>query len=90
MRTAAMSYRVEFSKAADRVFCKLPKSVQLQLQADINQLAQEPRPAGCKKLVGATNKWRVRSGNYRIIYEIHDAVLLVLIVDVGHRKDIYN
>ena len=90
MRTAAMKYRIEFTKAASRAFCKLEKAVQIQLQMDINQLASQPRPPGCKKLKGSHEMWRIRSGNYRVIYEIHDNKLVVLVVDVGHRKDIYN
>jgi len=90
MRPAAMTYRVEFTKAADRAFSKLTKSVQVQLQADIQKLADTPRPSGCKKLKGTANRWRIRSGDYRVVYEIHDGVLLVLIVDLGHRSDIYN
>ena len=90
MRPAAMIYRVEFTKAADRAFCKQTKSVQAQLQKDIRRLTSDPRPSGCKKLKGAANRWRIRSGDYRLVYEIHDGVLLVLIVDVGHRSDIYN
>lgn len=85
-----MTYRVEFSKAAARAFSKLTQVVQKQLQSEINALALQPREAGCKKLKGSTNRWRVRSGDYRIIYEIHDGILLVLIVAVGHRRDIYN
>jgi mRNA interferase RelE/StbE len=85
-----MTYRVEFTKAADRAFCKLEKSVQAQLQKEIRLLAAEPRPSKCKKLKGAANRWRIRSGNYRMVYEVHDGVLLILILDVGHRKDIYN
>jgi mRNA interferase RelE/StbE len=90
MRTAAMKYRIEFTKAAGRAFCNLEKAVQIQLQTDINQLASQPRPPGCKKLKGSPEMWRIRSGNYRVIYEIHDNKLVVLVVDVGHRKDIYN
>jgi mRNA interferase RelE/StbE len=85
-----MSYRVEFTKSAERTFCKLEKAVQIQLQAEINLLSNQPRPPGCKKLKGSSGLWRIRSGNYRIIYEIHDGRLVVLVVDVGHRKDIYN
>lgn len=90
MRSAAMKYCVEFTKVADRAFCKLEKAVQIQLQADINHLRSQPMPLGCKKLKGSSGRWRIRSGSFRIIYEIHDGRLVVLVVDVGHRKDIYN
>jgi mRNA interferase RelE/StbE len=61
-----------------------------RVQAAIELLAEHPRPSGAKKLVGGDSEWRVRTGDYRIIYEIHDDVLLVLVVAVGHRRDIYQ
>lgn len=85
-----MSYRVEFTKWAEKAFSKLPKQVQKQLQADINQLAELPRPPGCLKMKGRQDLWRVRSGDYRVIYQIRDNVLVVVIVDIGHRSSIYN
>ena len=85
-----MSYRIEFTTAAARAFSKLTKQVQKQLQSEINQLADNPRSHGCKKLKGPSNRWRVRSGDYRVVYEVHDGILLVLIVDVRHRSSIYN
>ena len=56
----------------------------------VELLARQPRPAGAKKLVGGRGEWRVRTGDYRIIYEIDDGVLLVLVLAVGHRRDIYR
>lgn len=53
-------------------------------------LAQEPRPSGAKKLVGGEGEWRVRTGDYRIVYVINDDVLLVLVVAVDHRREIYQ
>jgi len=60
------------------------------VQAAIELLADQPRPSGARKLVGGDGEWRVRTGDYRIVYEIHDDVLLVLLVAVGHRRDIYH
>lgn len=58
--------------------------------AAIEALAENPRPPSCKKLVGQDG-WRIRVANtYRVIYEIHDRVLLVTVVDVGHRREIYR
>ncbi|MCU1330961.1 MAG: addiction module toxin, RelE/StbE [Bryobacterales bacterium] len=56
----------------------------------IELLADTPRPPGAKKLAGSTNDWRVRTGDYRIIYEIQDAQLIILVVALGHRRDIYR
>jgi len=62
---------------------------ELRIQAALELLAQQPRPAGATKLAGGNHEWRVRTGDYRIIYEIHDQVLLVLVLAVGHRRDSY-
>ena len=85
-----MAYTLEFEKAAIRSLKKLTPQVAEQVEQDIRQLCQQPRPPGCIKLKGNPNLWRVRSGSYRIIYQIQDSRLIVLIVDVGHRSDIYN
>lgn len=58
--------------------------------ACITALEQDPRPSGCKKLRGATNTYRIRSGDYRVVYTIEDAELLVLVVRVGHRREVYR
>ena len=56
----------------------------------IQALGENPRPQGCEKLSGRIDRYRVREGNYRIVYAIHDDILLVDIVKVGHRKDVYR
>lgn len=85
-----MTYRVEVAAAAVRQLRKLDRAAQRRVQAAIELLAAEPRPNGAKKLVGGDGEWRVRTGDYRIVYEIHDNVLLVLVVAVGHRREIYD
>ncbi len=85
-----MTYRVEVAAAAARQLRKLDRSAQRRVQAAIELLADEPRPSGAKKLVGGNGEWRVRTGDYRIVYEIHDNVLVVLVIAVGHRRGIYN
>lgn len=85
-----MSYRIDVAPAAVRQLRKLERSAQRRVQAAIELLAGEPRPSGAKKLVGGDGEWRVRTGDYRIVYEIHDGVLLVLVIAVGHRRDIYR
>ena len=69
---------------------KLDGPALLRVQAVVELLARQPRPAGAKKLVGGRGEWRVRTGDYRIIYEIDDGVLLVLVLAIGHRRDIYR
>ena len=85
-----MTYRVEVAAAAVRQLRKLDRAAQRRVQGAIELLAAEPRPNGATKLVGGDGEWRVRTGDYRIVYEIHDNVLLVLVVAVGHRREIYD
>lgn len=85
-----MTYRIELAPAALRQIRKLDKPARLRIQAAIELLADNPRPHGAKKLVGGKGEWRVRTGNYRAIYEIDDGVLMVLVLAAGHRREIYR
>ena len=82
--------QVEVAPAAVRQLRKLDPPARRRVQAAIELLADQPRPSGAKKLVGGEGEWRVRTGDYRIVYEVHDDVLVVLVVAVGHRRDIYE
>jgi mRNA interferase RelE/StbE len=68
---------------------RIAKPYQDRLAVAIRCLADDPRPHGVKKLSGK-NAWRIRVGDYRIIYEIKDSCLMILVVDIGHRNDIYR
>ena len=85
-----MSYRIDVAPAAARQLRKLDHQARRRVQAAIELLAQEPCPAGAKKLDGGAGEWRVRTGDYRIVYEIEDQVLLILVVAVRHRREIYR
>ncbi|MEH2170320.1 MAG: type II toxin-antitoxin system RelE/ParE family toxin [Nostoc sp.] len=85
-----MSYEVKFSKVAKKQFRKLPLDVQQRIQTKINDLAIEPRPNGVKKLQGDDTSYRVRVGDYRVVYEVDDDVLIVTVIKVGHRSEIYK
>ena len=85
-----MTYRIEVSPAALRTLRKLDRHALVRVQAAIELLADNPRPPGARKLVGGDGEWRVRTGDYRIVYEIHDRVLRVLVLSVGHRRDVYR
>lgn len=78
-----MTYRVDIAPAALRQLRKLPPAARRRIQAAVELLSQEPRPKGAKKLVGGDGEWRVRTGDYRIVYEVHDQVLVVLVVAVA-------
>ncbi len=84
-----MPYTVEVAPAAEREFRRLPRQVQLLLASRIDGLAKNPRPHGVKKLEGTTNRYRIRQGDYRIIYEICDQPSFVIILNVRNRKDAY-
>ena len=83
-----MTFAVEVAPPALRQFRKLDPPARRRVQAAIELLAEQPRPNSATRLVGGEGEWRVRTGDYRIVYEIHDAVLLILVVAVGHRRDI--
>lgn len=85
-----MSYKVTIKKSAQKEIKALPKNVIKRVLNKIKQLAEEPRPSGCRKIVGTENTWRIRVGNYRIIYNVFDEILLIEVIAVKHRKDAYN
>ena len=85
-----MAYRIEFKPSAAKEFSQLPKNIQKRITAKVNTLADNPRPRGVEKLEGRENRYRIRVGDYRVIYEIHDEVLLVLVVRIGHRREVYR
>lgn len=84
------TYRLELSPSVARQLRKLEPSARRRVQAAIELLGAEPRPQGAKKLVGGDGEWRVRTGDYRIVYEIHDGVMTILVLAVGHRSSIYR
>jgi mRNA interferase RelE/StbE len=84
------SYEGLLSKTARKQLSTLPLFIHNKIIEDISGLSKTPRPAGCKKLKGLKNAWRIRVGDYRVIYEIEDKVLRILIIVIGHRRDIYE
>lgn len=85
-----MPYAIEVAPAAARQLKALPPPVQTQIIRRIEKLEAEPRPPGVEKIKGADNLYRVRSGNYRVLYAIQDRDLIILVVKIGDRKDIYR
>lgn len=84
------SYRVEIEAEAWDALMKLPTREMEKIVAVIEKLEIEPRPSGVVKLVGEDISYRVRSGNYRVVYDLFDDVLLVLVVKVAKRGDVYK
>jgi mRNA interferase RelE/StbE len=85
-----VAYRVVVEDGAARAIRKLGRDAQRQVVAKLERLADNPRPPGSKKLEGTEDLHRVRVGDYRIVYRIEDQVLLVLVVRVAHRSDVYR
>ena len=85
-----MNYVINLTPAAARQLRKFDPPTRRRLQAVIELLADQPRPPAATRLVGGAGEWRVRTGDYRVIYEIHDAELLVLVLRMAHRREIYN
>jgi mRNA interferase RelE/StbE len=85
-----MAYAVAFSPSAEREFRKLARQIQRNFRPRIDALANQPRPTGAKKLKGRDDLWRIRVGDYRIVYEVQDRILVVLVVRVAHRREVYR
>jgi mRNA interferase RelE/StbE len=83
------SYSLEVKRSAAKEIADLPKSDCQRVVAKIQLLAGDPRPHGCEKLSGA-EKYRIRQGNYRILYEVDDSTKRVIIVKIGNRKEVYR
>ena len=85
-----MAYRVVIKASAIKEIAALPKRERRRVISAIEALADDPRPEGTRKLTGAEDAYRVRVGDYRIVYLIRDDVLTVFVVRVRHRRDVYR
>jgi mRNA interferase RelE/StbE len=83
------AYNIYFKDSVRKDLESVPKNDLLRIMERIASLAEDPRPIGCEKLSGQ-EKYRVRQGNYRIIYSIQDTELTVWVVKVGHRREVYR
>jgi mRNA interferase RelE/StbE len=83
------SYRVALTASAEKELNGLPSKVVARIVARLEQLAVSPRPQGCKKLKTGDNQWRVRVGDYRIVYEIDDTAKAVDVTRIAHRREVY-
>ena len=83
------SYKLFIKPSAAKEIEALPKQERQRVVATISSLSRDPRPTGCEKLSGQ-DRYRLRQGNYRILYEIQDLALIVVVVKVGHRRDVYR
>lgn len=87
-----MAYKIEIRPRALRELAALPERDRQRVSARIDALANNPRPMGAQKLarIGAGDLYRIRAGDYRVIYRIQDRIVTVTVVKVGHRRDVYR
>ncbi|MBD2359915.1 type II toxin-antitoxin system RelE/ParE family toxin [Anabaena minutissima FACHB-250] len=85
-----MIYQIEITSRAAKQLKKLPEDIKLKIEDKIHDLANDPRPDGVVKLEGDEDTYRVRVGKYRILYEVKDDLLIVRVVKIGHRRDVYR
>lgn len=85
-----MSYQVSITRPALKALAAIDKTQRRRIQAAIDRLADNPRPPGARALRGRSGELRIRVGDYRVIYDVYDDQLLVLVVEVGHRREIYR
>jgi mRNA interferase RelE/StbE len=85
-----MHYTVELNPSARRDFANLHGSIAERVERALHDLEENPRPPGCKKLVGQERLYRIRVGDYRVIYEIHDERVRVFVIRIRHRRDVYR
>lgn len=83
-------YQVLVERSAEKALKRIAADEIPKLASALKALAGEPRPPGCRKLVGSENDWRIRVGNYRVIYEIADEIRVVRVTRIRHRKDSYR
>jgi mRNA interferase RelE/StbE len=83
-------YEVYLERSAENDLKRLPTSIFHRIIPQIKTLAENPRPSGCRKITGSKNDWRIRIGDYRIIYEIDEKAKAVKIMRVRHRREVYR
>ena len=83
-------YRVLLERGAERDLARLSSEIHVRVITAIQALENNPRPPGCRKLVGSKDDWRIRVGDYRVIYEIADEIRVVRVNRVRHRREVYR
>lgn len=83
-------YRVLLERSAEKELSRLSTEIHDRVVTAIRELAKNPRPSGCRKLAGSKNDWRIRVGDYRVVYEIADTIRVVRVNRVRHRRHAYR
>ena len=84
-----MPYRIDYAPAAAKQLRKFDREIYVRIRPVIDALGDNPRPSGCTVLT-VEKRYRIRVGDFRIVYEIHDSRILVLVVRIGHRSNVYR
>jgi len=84
-----MTYKINFARSTKKDFKRINRQDAIRIVTAISLLADNPRPRGVKKMSGQ-DAWRIRVGEYRVVYDIHDNVITILILKIAHRKDVYR
>jgi len=85
-----MKYSIVYKRSASDELLQLPATMARKILAGINSLADDPRPHNCIKLKGSMNEYRIRYGNYRLVYSVSDSVVTVFVIKISHRKNVYR
>jgi mRNA interferase RelE/StbE len=85
-----MTYQIEFKARAKKELARVPREFAKKIIVEIAALALNPRPNGSKKLVGAEHTYRIRVGNYRVLYSVLEQQLIIEVIKIGHRKEVYK
>ena len=85
-----MSYTVILGRPQRKQLNALPVAIRSKIESALLALEDDPRPANCRKMVGETDLWRLKIGSYRVVYEIKDEELMILVIRTAHRRDVYR
>ena len=85
-----MQYQITYARSALKSLRKLDRSTAQRILGAIDLLTTNPRPPGCKQLKGGAGEMRIRVGDYRVIYEVIDAEVVILVLSIGHRREVYR
>lgn len=85
-----MAYTIVYKPSVAKSLRKLDRQTARRLLAAIAELADDPRPPGCRQLTGGDGELRIRVGDHRVVYDVEDDVLIVLVLKVGHRREVYR
>jgi mRNA interferase RelE/StbE len=85
-----MSHRIEVKQSARKALASLPASTRQRIASAIDALSADPRPTGCRKLVGSESLYRIRVGEFRVLFEVHDDRLAIVVIKIAHRREAYR